>query len=93
MFCADKKDVLPAATTPFQGEGCSLSDESLITMLKQPPKAVAMLRTKSGFQDFFRGISEHRMKSLLMQAYGNLNELDRDQKVKKRLELLAEVLM
>ena len=75
-----------------KGEGYSLSDEVLITMLKQPPKAVAAIRTKSGFQDFFRGVNSKRMQHLLSQAYSHLNELDREQKVKKRMELLDGVL-
>lgn len=69
-----------------------LSDETLISMLSLPPKTVPQMRTKSSFQDFFRGIPEERMKRLLHRAYGNLNDLEREVKVKKRMELLAGVL-
>jgi hypothetical protein len=75
-----------------KGEGYNMSDEALVNMLKLPPKSVPMIRTKSGFQDFFRGVSTKRMHSLLIKAYDNLNELDRDHKVKKRMELLDGVL-
>lgn len=69
-----------------------LSDETLITMLSLPPKSVPQMKTKSSFQDFFRGIPEERMRRLLYRAYGNLNDLEREVKVKKRMELLAGVL-
>jgi hypothetical protein len=70
----------------------NLSDDTLVTMLSQPPKSIPQMRTKSSFQDFFRGISEERMKQLLRRAYGNLNDLEREVKVRKRMELLAGVL-
>ena len=69
-----------------------LPDDTLISMLSLPPKSVPQMRTKSSFQDFFRGIPEERMKRLLHRAYGNLNDLDREVKVRKRMELLAGVL-
>jgi hypothetical protein len=69
-----------------------LSDDTLVTMLSQPPKSIPQMRTKSSFQDFFRGITEERMKQLLHRAYGNLNDLEREVKVRKRMELLAGVL-
>lgn len=70
----------------------SMSDEQLVQMLSQPPKAVPLLKTKSGFQDFFRGVSADRMQELLKTAYKDMTDLDRDSKVKKRMELLRGVL-
>jgi hypothetical protein len=78
-------------TTP--GLAVGLSDDSLISMLGQPPKAVPSLRTKSGFQEFFRGVSEERMRRLLRAAYSGLNELERENKVMKRMQLLGDVLI
>lgn len=75
------------------GAAKDLTDEALILMLRQPPKSIPLLRTKTGFQDFFRGTSSVRMKQLLTAAYSNMNELDREQKVKKRMELLVDVLV
>jgi hypothetical protein len=81
-----------SAPSPTSALAVNLSDDTLITMLSQPPKSIPQMRTKSSFQDFFRGISEERMKQLLRRAYGNLNDLEREVKVKKRMELLADVL-
>jgi hypothetical protein len=78
-------------TTP--GLAVSLTDDSLISMLGQPPKAVPSLRTKSGFQEFFRGVSEERMRRLLRAAYSGLSELERENKVMKRMQLLGDVLI
>lgn len=63
-----------------------MNDESLVRLLMRPPKETKELRTKSSFQDFFHGISEQRMRSLLMKAYDA--EPDCEQKVAKRLALL-----
>jgi hypothetical protein len=75
------------------GEGVFLADEELIMLLKMPPKSTAMLRTKSGFQGFFRGIRGARMHQLLLAAYSDVGDkvmqLD---KVNKRMDLLREVL-
>jgi hypothetical protein len=79
--------------TTTSGLAVGLSDDSLISMLGQPPKAVPSLRTKSGFQEFFRGVSEERMKRLLRAAYSGLNELERENKVMKRMQLLGDVLI
>jgi hypothetical protein len=70
-----------------------MDDKSLVEMLCKPPKTVPMLRTKSSFQEFFRGIAAGRMRQLLEQAYGNLaDEAERHEKVAKRMELLKEIL-
>jgi hypothetical protein len=75
------------------GPGVEMSDDALVVMLSQPPKSYPQMRTKTSFQDFFRGMQEGRMKELLRRAYGNLNELERESKVRKRMDLLAGVLM
>eukprot|EP00604_Paraphysomonas_vestita_P000432 CAMPEP_0174825864 /NCGR_PEP_ID=MMETSP1107-20130205/43194_1 /TAXON_ID=36770 /ORGANISM="Paraphysomonas vestita, Strain GFlagA" /LENGTH=1028 /DNA_ID=CAMNT_0016057917 /DNA_START=530 /DNA_END=3616 /DNA_ORIENTATION=- len=69
-----------------------LSDDALVVMLSQAPKSIPQMRTKSSFQDFFRGMNEERMRRLLHRAYGNLNDLEREVKVRKRMELLSDVL-
>lgn len=74
------------------GDALALSDEQLVYMLSQPPKAVPSIKTKSGFQGFFRGMPEERMRDLLREAYKDMTDLDRDNKVKKRMELLGDVL-
>ena len=74
------------------GAALVLSDEQLVHMLSQPPKAVPTLKTKSGFQDFFRGMPTDRMRQLLEAAYREMTDLDRDNKVNKRMELLSGVL-
>jgi len=74
------------------GAALDLSDEQLVHMLSQPPKAVPTIKTKSGFQGFFRGMPQDRMRELLRAAYKDMTDLDRDNKVKKRMELLGDVL-
>ena len=80
------------STDAVPGTAVSLADEQLVYMLSQPPKAIPALKTKSGFQDFFRGMPVNRMHQLLELAYKEMSELDRDNKVKKRMDLLHGVL-
>jgi hypothetical protein len=82
----------PSLNSPAPLSAVHLSDDTLVTMLSQPPKSIPQMRTKSSFQDFFRGITEERMKQLLHRAYGSMNDLEREVKVRKRMELLAGVL-
>ena len=72
------------------GEAVFLSDSELIELLKRPPKTVLQLRTKSNFQLFFHGINPIRMQNLLDQAFLATisNDLERNEKVMKRMELL-----
>ena len=65
------------------------ADRELITMLKIKPKRVPQLRTEEGFQMYFEGISEARMRSLLEQAYEHLKPKERAKKVRRRMALLA----
>ena len=69
------------------GEGARMSDVDLVIMLKRPPKATPALRTKSSYQDFFRGIEADRMRRLLEEAYEDLGG-DGVEKVEKRLKML-----
>lgn len=82
----------PSTNSPQVESAIELSDDALVVMLSQPPKSIPQMRTKSSFQDFFRGMTEERMKRLLHRAYGNLNDLEREVKVRKRMELLSDVL-
>mmetsp|Transcript_329 Transcript_329/g.609 ORF Transcript_329/g.609 Transcript_329/m.609 type:complete len:192 (+) Transcript_329:145-720(+) len=83
----------PSSSNVETGAGVDLTDEALITMLSQPPKSVPLLRTKTGFQEFFRGMGAERMRHLLYEAYSSMNDLEREVKVKKRMELLNGVLL
>ena len=64
-------------------------DSELISMLKIKPKRVPELRTEEGFQMYFHGISESRMKNLLEEAYQHLKPKERAKKVSRRMALLA----
>jgi len=57
-------------------------------MLKLKPKRVPELRTEEGFQTFFQGINEKRMRRLLETAYEHLKDREREKKVQRRLKLL-----
>lgn len=78
---------------PVFGEGVFLSDQELVALLRLPPKQTPTLRTKSSFQDFFRGIRSTRMRNLLVEAYSELESAsEQEEKVSKRMELLRSVL-
>jgi hypothetical protein len=82
-----------AAAAAALGEGVSLSDDELITLLKKPPKSTAVLRTKKDFQEYFRGIGSRRMQALLMAAYADVGDgALQMEKVNKRMELVRDVL-
>ena len=73
------------------GAGVLLSDPEIVALLRRPPKETIELRTKGSFASYFKGISAARMKSLLAQAYADLDSIeDRDSKVQKRMELLVD---
>lgn len=69
------------------------TDDELVLLLTKPPKTVPFLKTKSGFQEFFKGTTKKRMYKLLALAYSDLKDLDKQQKINKRLELLNNVLI
>jgi len=72
-----------------EGEALGRSDEELIVMLKLKPKRVPELRTEEGFQTFFQGINQKRMRRLLEMAYEHLKDREREKKVQRRLKLLS----
>ena len=74
------------------GDAVAMSDIDLITMLKLPPKSNPLIRTKTDFQTFFRGMQAARMLKLLDSAYADLEAIDRKNKVEKRMELIRDVL-
>jgi hypothetical protein len=75
------------------GKGTALSNHEIVELLKKPPKSVPVLRTKSSFQEFFKGIEVGRFKSLLHEAFSDiLDASDRESKVNRRLELLEGVI-
>lgn len=79
-----------------------MSDEELVELLRRPPKSTQVLRTKGNFQEFFKGISADRMRALLESAYsekgisegndGESWEVEKTSKIKKRMDLLRDVL-
>jgi hypothetical protein len=85
------------------GEGVYRNDEELIDMLSRPPKTIPALRTKSSFQEFFRGMKSSRMLSLLERTYSSvsadaeaaslLSEEQRAAKIKKRMDIVRDVLV
>ena len=75
------------------GKANFLADFELVEILKQPPKSVPELKTKSNYQAFFNGIAEERMRRLLEAAYFDIQDDEaRSIKVKKRLHLLKEAM-
>jgi hypothetical protein len=84
-----------------EGEAVRLSDEALVEILSQTPLSDVHLRTKSGYKDFFRGMSASRMKGLLEKGYLRmdmkrsevpLTPAERAAKVMRRMEILQSVL-
>eukprot|EP01041_Mallomonas_annulata_P002230 gene2230-4330_t len=75
------------------GEAINLDDRVLIALLNKPPKSTKELRTKTSFQEFFRGMNQQRMRNLLENAYSDLNGSDKQIQVEKRLKLLRDVLV
>lgn len=84
------------------GEAVHLSDESLVELLSLPPKSVLSLRTKSGYLDFFRGVTAARMRMLLEMGYARMAARDVEPvlgveetalKVKRRMAMLRHVLV
>lgn len=84
-----------------EGEAVRLSDEALVEILSQTPLSDVHLRTKSGYKDFFRGMSASRMKGLLEKGYLRmdikrsevpLTSAERAAKVMRRMEILQSVL-
>ena len=84
------------------GEAVHLSDESLVELLSLPPKSVLSLRTKSGYLDFFRGVTVARMRMLLEMGYARMAARDVEPvlgveetalKVTRRMAMLRHVLV
>lgn len=76
------------------GRANRMTDEELIVLLRQPPKSTMVLRTRSNFQDFFRGIPNKRMRSLLMKAYADMADAtERTAKIEKRMDILKDVVV
>ena len=84
---------IPSVENQSLGEGVGMKDSELVELLNRPPKTPYALRTKSNFQDFFRGLDQNRMKALLERAYaGEEDPGKKSHKVEKRMELLRDVL-
>ena len=70
------------------GSAVTRKDEDLIELLRVKPKRVPELRTHDGFQQFFNGIEEKRMKRLLDRAFEGLEPKNKRKKIKRRMALL-----
>jgi hypothetical protein len=71
------------------GKGTQLTNDEIIDLLRKPPKSVPMLRTKSSFQEYFKGIDLQRFRHLLMEAFNDISDMtERESKVNRRMELL-----
>ena len=88
----NNNDVNPPSKSSGNLGGASLmSDHELVDLLRRPPKSTLVLRTKSNFQQFFRGVDRCRMQSLLARAYEDIADAsERSLKIKKRLGLLDD---
>ena len=72
----------------------TMGDAELVELLRRPPKTTEVLRTKSAFQAFFRGVSGERMRALLAEAYADLpDRAERNAKIDKRMALLRDVVV
>lgn len=76
-----------AGARPGPGPAVSMSDEELVTMLRQKPKHVPQLGTRQGFRRFFAGIESSRMRHLLETALGSGSEGART-RIEKRMGLM-----
>lgn len=70
------------------GAAVERDDLDLIELLKVKPKRVPELRTHDGFQKFFQGIEEKRMKRLLERAFEDLPSKVSRKKIKRRMALM-----
>jgi hypothetical protein len=70
------------------GNAVYREDEDLIELLRVKPKRVPELRTHDGFQQFFSGIQEKRMRRLLSKAFDGMESKDKRKKIKRRMALL-----
>lgn len=81
----------PSKSSGNLGGASLMSDHELVDLLRRPPKSTLILRTKSNFQQFFRGVDRCRMQSLLARAYEDIADAsERSLKIKKRLGLLDD---
>lgn len=87
----DVNPSLKSSGTHLGGGASLMSDHELVELLRRPPKSTLVLRTKSNFQQFFRGVDRCRMQSLLARAYEDIADAsERSLKIKKRLGLLDD---
>jgi hypothetical protein len=88
----DNNDVNPPSKSSGNlGGALLMSYLELVDLLRRPPKSTLILRTKSNFQQFFRGVDRCRMHSLLARAYEDIADAsERSLKIKKRMGLLDD---
>ena len=66
-----------------------MNERELVEILRQRPKDVEVLRTKTDFQRFFHGMERSKMKRLLHEAFSHLDPAASSAKIKKRLGLFG----
>ena len=76
-----------------QGDACSLSDDVLIGMLRQPPKEVPEMHSRDAFRNFFEGMDKKKMETLLRTSNAGKTPEEIEAKVAKRMKLLAGCLV
>ena len=69
-----------------------MSDDTLIDMLRKPPKEVEQLHSRDAFRKFFNGFPQDRIEGLLREANAGKSEEEIEKKVAKRMKLLDGVL-
>ena len=72
----------------LEGAANSVTDDYLISMLREKPKHVKVLQTRHAFRKFFSGISKERMELLLREAYVDQPAPDMEKRVIRRLTLM-----
>ncbi|EGB03572.1 hypothetical protein AURANDRAFT_67916 [Aureococcus anophagefferens] len=78
---------------PLLGAATRLDDDTVVGMLKQPPKGVRHLRTRDGFRKFFSGMPRGRMEALLTAAFADQPAEEATARLHKRLQLLDDLLV
>ena len=66
-----------------------MDEAALVELLRLRPKDVPALRTRIGFQRFFRGMERAKLERLLHEAFSHLDKEARSAKIQKRLGLLG----
>jgi len=72
------------------GTAISMADKEIINLLKMKPKNVPEFKTRNGFKRFFEGMDQARIINLLQEAYQDIDEIKRNEKIQSRLDILLQ---